>query len=207
MSPQHSDIQALRRSIVGDAREEAGQLLADAQAKAEDIRAQAQAQANAKREAILQRARQEAEALRSHAAAAAQLEAQMLKLKRREQLLERIFAEARRQLASAQEWPDYYEQIARRLVREATRRLGADEVLVQTDERTRQVLDDDVLADLGKELGVSLQAGEPLAQGTGAALETPDGHRRYDNTLGTRLTRMQDGLRAPVYHILRGETV
>jgi len=210
---EQNDIQALKRAIVGDAMEEADQMLADAQAKAEDIRAQAQAQANARRDEILQRAQQEAETLRSHAAAAAQLEAQTLRLKRREQLLERVFAEARRQLASAPQWPDY-EQIARRLVREAVERLGADEVLVRADERTRKVLDDEVLADLGKSLppvggteGGGLRTGAPLTQSTGAILETPDGHRRYDNTLETRLARMQDGLRAPVYHILRGETV
>jgi len=204
--PEHSDIQALERAIIGDAREEAGQILADARARAEDIRRQAEKQADAKRDMILQRAQQEAETLHSHAAAAAQLEAQTLRLKRREQLLERVFANARQQLASAPGWPDY-EQIARHLVREAAERLGADEALVRADERTRQVLDDDMLVDLGKELGVHLQAGEPLAQGTGAALETPDGHRRYDNTLETRLARMQDELRAPVYHILMGETL
>jgi len=213
MSPKHSDIQALERAIISDAREETEQILADAQARAEDIRAQAQAQADAEREAILQQARQEAETLRSHAAAAAQLEAQTLKLKRREQLLERVFTDARQQLASAPQWPDY-EQIARRLVREAVERLGADEVLVRADERTQKVLNDEVLADLGKSLlpvggteGGGLRTGAPLTQSTGVALETPDGHRRYDNTLETRLARMQDGLRAPVYHILRGETV
>lgn len=205
MTPEYNDIQALGSAIKGDARGEADQILADAQARAEDIRQQAQAQADTERETILQRARQEAGTLRSHAAAAAQLEAQTLKLKRREQLLERVFAEARQQLASALQWPDY-EQIARHLVREAAKRLGADEVLVRADEGTRKVLEDDVLADLGEELGMHLRAGELLAQGTGVVLETPDEHRRYDNTLETRLARMQDGLRAPVYHILMGET-
>jgi V/A-type H+-transporting ATPase subunit E len=205
MRSEYNDIQALKSAIKGDARGEADQVLADAQARAEDIRQQAEAQADAECEAILKRARQEAEAQRSHAAAAAQLEAQTLKLKRREQLLERVFADARRQLASAPQWP-YYEQIVRRLVREAVERLGADEVLVRADEGTRKVLDDDVLADLGEELGIHLRVGEPLAQGTGIVLETPDGHRRYDNTLETRLAHMQNRLRAPVYHILMGET-
>ncbi len=233
--PEYNDIQTLERAIIGDAKEETEQILADAQARAEDIRQQAETQANAKREAILQRAQQEAEILRSHAAAAAQLEAQTLRLKRREQLLERVFAGARQQLASAPQWPDY-EQIARRLVREAVERLGADEVLVRADENTRRVLDDKALADLGKALppvggtegerfppvggtererfppvggieggGVRLRVGEPLARGTGIVLETPDGHRRYDNTLETRLARMQNILRASVYHILMGE--
>jgi len=212
--PEYNSIQALERAIIGDAKEETEQILADAQAKAEDIRRQAEQQADTKREAILQRARQEAETLRSHAAAAAQLEAQTLKLRRREQLLERVFAGARQQLASAPQWPDY-KQIARRLVREAVERLGADEVLVRADENTRRVLSDEVLTDLEKSFppvggteggGVRLRVGEPLARGTGIVLETPDGHRRYDNTLETRLARIQNTLRASVYHILMGET-
>ena len=206
MMSEQSDIEALKRAIIGDAKGETEHILDDARARAEGLHQQAEAQANAEREAILQRARQKAETLHSHAMAAAQLEAQTLKLKRREQLLEHIFANARQQLTSAPEWSDY-EQIARHLVREAAERLGADEVLMHADEGTQEVLNDDVLADLGKELGVHLRAGEPLTQGTGLVLETPDGHRRYDNTLETRLARMQDGLRAPVYHILRGETV
>ena len=148
---EQNDIQALERAIIDDAKGETEHILDDARARAEDIRQQAEKQAAAKRDEILQRAQQEVERLRSHAAAAAQLDAQTLKLKRREQLLERVFAEARRQLASAPEWPDY-EQITRRLVREAVERLGADEVLVRADERTRKVLNDEVLADLGESL-------------------------------------------------------
>jgi V/A-type H+-transporting ATPase subunit E len=204
MMSEQSDIEALKRAIIGDAKGETEHILDDARARAEGLHQQAEAQANAEREAILQRARQKAETLHSHAMAAAQLEAQTLKLKRREQLLEHIFASARQQLTSAPEWPDY-EQIARHLVREAAERLGADEVLMHADEGTQEVLNDDVLADLGKELGVHLRAGEPLTQGTGLVLETPDGHRRYDNTLETRLARTQNTLRAPVYHILTGE--
>jgi vacuolar-type H+-ATPase subunit E/Vma4 len=205
MSPEQSDIQALESTIMEEAREEASQILADAQAQAESIQQQAQAQADAEREVILQRAREEAKALREHAAAAAQLEAQTLKLKRREQLLERTFADARRELASVPQWLDY-EQIAHRLVYEALENLGADEVLVRADEGTRRVLGDEVLADLGRGLGVHMRIGEPLTQSTGIVLETPDGHRRYDNTLETRLARMRDALRTPVYRALMGET-
>jgi V/A-type H+-transporting ATPase subunit E len=205
MSPERNDIQALVGAIREEVAGEAGQILANARTQAEGIRRQAQTQADAEREAILQRARQEAKALREHTAAAAHLEAQTLKLKRREQLLERAFAEARRQLASASQWPDY-EQIAHRLVREAVERLGAAEVVVRVDEETRRVLSDEALAELGEELGVRLRDGEPLTRSGGAVVETPDGHRRYDNTLETRLARMRESLRTPVYHILMGET-
>ena len=48
--------------------------------------------------------------------------------------------------------------------------------------------------------------GEPLKQGMGVVVQTPDGHRRYDNTLETRMTRLQDAMRNPVYRLLMGES-
>jgi len=199
-------IRALQQAIMEEAVSEAEQILADAHAQAETIRAEAEAQANAEREARLQRARQTAESLRGQAAAAAQIEAQTLRLKRREQLLARVFDEARHQLAAAPQWPDYPE-IARRLAREAIETLHADEVIVHTDPATGRILDTRALGELAQELGVRLSMGEPLSDGTGVIVETADGHRRYDNTLETRLARMQDSLRAPVYRILAGEAV
>lgn len=200
--PDH--IKALQQAIMEDAVGEAEQILAEAHARAEAIRAEAEAQADAEREMRLQRARQAAETVRGQVVAAAQIEAQTIRLKRREQLLECVFDEARRQLADAPRWPDYPE-IARRLAREAVEMLGADEVLVRADLATRRVLDDGALAELAQELGVRLSTGESLNRGTGVVVETADGHRRYDNTLETRLARMRDALRAPVYRILAGE--
>jgi V/A-type H+-transporting ATPase subunit E len=205
MSPERAGIQALKSAIMAEATEEVSTILAEAQARAESISQQAQTQAGAEGEAILQRARGEAKALREHTIATAQLEAQTLRLKRREQLLERAFADARQQLSAVPQSPDYA-QIASRLLREAVERLGVDEVVVRADEETRRVFGDRALADIGGELGVRLRAGEPLARSTGVVLETPDGHLRYDNTLETRLARMRDVLRTPVYHILMGET-
>lgn len=205
MSPERDGIQALKSAIIDEATEEASTIVAEAQARAESISQQARTQAGAEGEAILQRAREEAKALREHTIATAQLEARTLRLKRREQLLERAFADARQQLSAVPQSPDYA-QIARRLLREAVEQLGVDEVVVRADEETRRVLGDGALADIGGELGVRLRVGEPLARSTGVVLETPDGHLRYDNTLETRLARMRDVLRTPVYHILMGET-
>lgn len=204
MSPEQNGIHALAHAIQEEANGEANRILAKAQTEADSIRRQAQAQAETQEEAILEQAQREAEALRDHATAAAQLEAQKLKLERREQLLERVFADARRQLASAAQWPDYG-SIARHLLREAIERLGTDMVVVRVDETTRRALGDKALTDLEREFDIHLRFGEPLTQSHGIAVETSDGHRLYDNTLETRLARMQAGLRTSVYHTLMGE--
>ncbi len=200
------NIKALQQAIMEDAIGEADQILSEAQAQAEAIRAEAEAQANAERQTRLARARQAAETVRGQVTAAAQIEAQTLRLKRREQLLERVFDDARQQLADVLQWPDYAE-IARRLAREAIEILGADEVVLHTDTATGRVLGEQAIAQLAQELGVRLSAGEPLNHHIGVVAETADGHRRYDNTLETRLVRMRDALRAPVYRILAGEAV
>jgi V/A-type H+-transporting ATPase subunit E len=204
MSTEQNNIEALERAIMEEANEDARRILGEAQAKAERVQRQTQGQANAEREAILRKARQEAETLQNHAVAAAQRDAQTLRLARRENLLERTFAAARDELSRITERPDYPD-IVRTLAREGARNLGAREVVARTDDYTRGVLTDDVLAELSQELNVRLGTGEPLDRGTGVLVETPDGHRRFDDTLETRLARMQESLRTPVYRILMGE--
>jgi vacuolar-type H+-ATPase subunit E/Vma4 len=195
------DPQELEQAIMHEAEAEAKKILDDAHLQATRIKQHAQTEVKAEREAILQEARQKAAAQHKQSYAKAQQEAQMLKLRRREQLLERVFAEARERLASIPGRPDHV-QIGHRLVREAVERLAVDEIIVRTDGGTWENLDEATLKALGEELGVHLIPGERLAQGTGVVLETPEGHRYYDNTLETRLERIQNTLRAPVYRIL-----
>ena len=165
---------------------------------------EAQSEVKAEGNVMLESARKKADTLRSQAEASARIDAQTLKLKRREQLLAQVFERARERLASATQWPDY-DQVARQLVRDAVKHLGSDNILVRADPQTQKVLTPDVLAEMSTEIGVYMRPGEPLSEGTGIILETPDGHCRYDNRLETRLARIQSALRASVYHILTGE--
>jgi len=195
----------LSREVVGEAQAEARQILEDARTKAESIRQMAQQQAEARREEVLQRARQEMEPIRSQTVASAQLEAQRLRLESREQLLGRVFSEAREELRSAPQWPDYPE-ILGRLIGEAAANLAAEELILRADVQTEKDLSDAFLAELSGQLGVPLRRGELLNEGVGIIAETPDGHRRYQNTLEARLRRFQETLRAPVYRLLTGRS-
>ncbi len=206
MTSEEEGIQVLSRAVQGEVRNEIKEILDDAQAKAEATRQRAQEQAAAERKGIMQRASQEAHRIRSQAVATARSKARSVQLERREKVLDGAFQAARRQLASLQQQSDYGE-IAAHLLREALTRLQADTARVQADAQTRALLTDEVVAQISKDLGVRVEFGLPLAQGTGVIVETTDGHRRYDNTLETRLSRMQDGLRSPVYHVLVGESL
>ena len=47
--------------------------------------------------------------------------------------------------------------------------------------------------------------GDVLEEGTGVIVDASDGHLHFDNTLETRLSRLQSSLRSSVYHVLMGE--
>jgi vacuolar-type H+-ATPase subunit E/Vma4 len=206
MKAVEEDLRALSRAVLHEARAEAEQILADATTKADVTRRRAQEQADKERQEILARARQEAEHIRREAIATAQMQARTVQLERREKLLNDVFEQARQRLPSVQQWTDYGE-IARRLTREAITRLDADAVLLRADAQARELLSDEVLASLAQELGVQVQWGVTLEREAGVIAETPDGHRRYYNTLQARLDRQQEALRSPVYRLLVGESV
>ncbi len=205
MSPQQGSIQALENAIMAEANREARQILKEARTKADRIKRESQLETEIECKTIIQQARAEAEMMQGHAAAAAQLEAQTLKLQRREQLLVSVLSAARQRLSAVTQWPEYGD-IVRELIREAAAKLNADELLIHTDATTQAVLSDAVLSELSATLAMRLTRGEPLLSGVGVVLETPNGHRRYDNTLETRMQRIQESLRTDIYHILRGNS-
>lgn len=197
-------VQVLEQAIIEIAQQEAQVILDEAKAKADSIRKQAQADAVAESERIRQAAQQTATHHVAQAIARAQLEAQMLKLQRREQLLNRTFDKVREHLPLIPQHTDY-RMIVQRLIGEAVAHLGDEAFVVQADAATNHVLDDAFLKDLAQTLNVHLERGAPLETGTGVVLSTSNGHRRYDNTLETRLTRIQNDMRTTVFHILTGE--
>lgn len=197
-------IQVLESTIMEIAQQEVQAILDEAHAKADGLRQQAQAKAAVESARILAEAQQTVEKLIDQATAKAQLEAQMLKLQRREQALVRTFVKARLQLATIPERPDYAD-LVRRLISEAATYMGDAAFVIRADAATNRVLDQALLEDLTQQLNVQLERGPQLEEGIGIVLTTPDGHRRYDNTLETRLTRIQDNVRTAVFHLLAGD--
>jgi vacuolar-type H+-ATPase subunit E/Vma4 len=191
MKSPDENIKVLSRAVLSDAREDAEQALNEAKAKAEEIRQNAREEAEANRSRIMEQAHREAERVRSQAVAVAQLE--------------EVFSEAHQKLTAMQRDSDY-EQVAERLLRESLKQLNADMARVRADKTTQEIFTTSLLEKVSKDLDVKIQMGETLEQGTGVVVETMDGHRQLDNTLETRLTRMEEALRTPVYRILTGES-
>jgi len=206
MKNSPEDIEMLARAILTEARDESEQIKAEATEKAEAVRKRAQEQAEAERKMILDRANQDAERLRSQSVATAQLKVRSMKLEDREKLLDGVFEEVKKQLDAVKNRPDY-DAIAALLLREALTQLRVKKAEVKADESTQKALRKGALDEISKELKGEFSLAGTLDEGTGIVVDAAGGKIHYDNTLETRLSRLQNTLRSSVYKVLMGEKV
>lgn len=204
MKPEEENIENLSRAILLEAKSDAEQIQADAKEKANAVRQQAQLRAESERKEILEHARHEAERIRSQVVATAQMKARTLQLEHREKLLDKVFNAAKEKLSGLQKRPDY-DKIAAELIREALVQLKVDQAEIRVDAATQKVLKDQALTNISKELKTQLSVGKALDNGIGIVIDADSGRLHYDNTLETRLNRLQSVLRSAVYHVLMGE--
>jgi len=204
MKNEAQDIEMLSRAILTEAREDANQIKSEAREKADAIRKRAHEQAERERKAILELARQDAERLRGQAVATAQLKSRSLELAHREQLLDRVFKTVKEKLPDVQKRPDY-DQIAAMLLREALVQLRVDKAQIRADKTTKSLLEKKALGEISKELNGQFTSAGEVEEGTGIVVDAADGKLHYDNTLETRLHRLESTLRSSVYKVLIGE--
>jgi vacuolar-type H+-ATPase subunit E/Vma4 len=205
MNSETENIVELERAILIEAREEAEQMQVEAKAKADAIHKRAQEQAESERKVILDRANQDAERLRSQATATAQLKARSSQLEHREKLLDSVFVEVKKQLDAVKKRPEY-DAVAAMLLREALTELRVKKAEIRADESTQKALKKGALDELAKELKGEFSLAGALEEGTGVVVDASDGKIHYDNTLETRLNRLQNTLRSSVYKVLMGES-
>lgn len=205
MKSEKQDIEMLELAILTEAREEAGQLQVEAKQKADAIHKRAQEQALQDRRSILERAQQDAERLRSQATATAQLKARSSQLEHREKILDGVFEEVKKQLGAVVKRADY-DAVAALLLREALTQLRVNKAEIRADEATQKALKKGALDQLAKELNGEFTLAGALEEGSGVIVNASGGKLHYDNTLETRLDRLQNTLRSAVYKVLMGES-
>lgn len=203
MKSEEEDIELLARAIMAEARDEAEHLQVEAKEKADAIRKRAQEQAEAERKTILARAKEDADRLRSQSSATSQLKSRSMQLEKREKILNDVFEDVRKQLVSAKKRPDY-SAIVNMLAQEALSQLKVTDAEILADENTQKALK---LDDLSKEFKGKFTFGKKLEEGTGVIVSASGGKLHYDNTLETRLSRLQGSLRSSVYKMLMGDKV
>ena len=198
------NIEPLTRAILKEAEVDAKQMREEAKTKADDIRQRAQVEAEKVRREILDKAQQEADRLRSQTVSSAQLKARTMQLENREKLLDRVFDAAKEKLGDIQKRPDY-DQLAAMLLREALVQLRVNKAEIRADPATRAILEKKALHNISSELKGQFTFANNLEEGSGVVIEAADGKLHYDNTLETRLQRLQSTLRSSVHKILMGE--
>ena len=83
--------------------------------------------------------------------------------------------------------------------------LRVDKAQVRADKTTKAILEKGALDELSRELNGQFTSADVLEEGTGIIVDAADGKLHYDNTLETRLERLESTLRAAVYKVLMGE--
>jgi vacuolar-type H+-ATPase subunit E/Vma4 len=91
------------------------------------------------------------------------------------------------------------------VLREALVQLRVNTAQVKADKTTQGILEKKALSEISRELNGQFTMGDPLEEGIGVVVDAADGKLHYDNTLETRLHRLQGTLRASVYKVLMGE--
>jgi vacuolar-type H+-ATPase subunit E/Vma4 len=119
-------------------------------------------------------------------------------------LLDRVFKAVKEKLPEIQKRPDY-DQIAAMLMREALTQLTVKKAEIRADETTQKSLKKGALDEISRELNGEFAIAGGLEEGRGVVVDAADGKLHYDNTLETRLSRLQGELRSSVYHVLMGE--
>jgi V-type H+-transporting ATPase subunit E len=127
-------------------------------------------------------------------------------LEHREKLLDGVFAEVKKQLEAVRERPDY-DVVAALLLREALTELRVHKAEIRADESTQKALRKGALDEIARELKGEFTLAGVLEEGNGIIVDASGGKIHYDNTLETRLSRLQSTLRSSVYKVLMGESV
>jgi V/A-type H+/Na+-transporting ATPase subunit E len=205
MTPD-GNFERLSRDILQQAQSEAGQVISDAKIKADQIKKQAEEEAESEKSRIIEQAKRDSERIRSQAIATTQLKARTLLLESREILLKEVFVEVLKKLPSVQQWNDYDKTIEK-LALEAISQMNSKNVVIRADEATSKLLSDSILKVLKSKYDGTIELGEILENKNGVIVSTSNGHLNYDNTLETRLNKLENELRSPVYHLLMGESL
>jgi len=182
-------------------------ILSEAREEVEKLKEEARRRGETKAEWILRKARNQAEVERQRIIANARLEVRKKRLAVQEEYIRKVIDELKNRLVSLPD--DEYFPILVDLAAKAVVELGADSVVIRSNDRTLKLIVEKLpefkekLAEkLGKPVEVTL--GEPVQTTGGVIVESPDGSVRVDNTFEARIERFEGELRAAIARALFG---
>jgi vacuolar-type H+-ATPase subunit E/Vma4 len=201
VAPAFGDLDALLAGIHRQTQQRAIASTTKAQQVASAVLAEAETQAAALREAARVRAGHEAAALEQRLLAQAELEANGVWLRAREELLERVYAQAEVELR-ARVAESGYARVLERLAVEAVATLSGDTITLHAAPAGHALLTSERLDAWARD-GVRFERAESPADGWGGLIALC-GRERFDASFGDRLAEGRTRLRERVFAELMG---
>ncbi|MEM2874991.1 MAG: V-type ATP synthase subunit E family protein [Candidatus Hadarchaeales archaeon] len=192
--------QLIAEDIIKEAREEAERIVAEARKEAEATLEAAKITAKETEEARLREAERMGAAEMERILSEGRLRIKKEILRRREELIESVFARARKELEEHVRSRKYEEDLVR-IVKKAVKGIGARKVVVRTNRRDLGIIEREKRT-IERETGASLALGDPIIVTGGVRVVAPDLRVELDETFEGRLAREMESLRVKVAETL-----
>jgi len=192
-------IDDLIKAVEVSGQERLSEIMERSKAEADEIIREAQAKDAPIRKRLIDDAKQSVEIQRNKLLSAAREKSRMEVAKTKNEIFEKVFDEAPRQLASVREHPQYRENL-KVLLGEALRDLGNSDIVLHIDKR-----DEALWKEILNELKVNYQIVTDLTCAGGLNVNTRDERFVIFNTLESRLKKAKEIYRPEIFSILFGE--
>jgi vacuolar-type H+-ATPase subunit E/Vma4 len=198
--------------IIQMAEAEVNKTTSEARAEAEEARKEAELKADSEAEDITNRGTQEAKREKQRIIAGARLKAKRKKMSMQEQLMEESFEQATtylQELFSKGKDAEYnYDTIIVSFVKEAAEIIGDHSLQLSFNERDKKKFEpllpritENVSQSLGRKITLTVSE-KTISTLGGVNVKGEDGTVGVDNTIESRLSRFNEGLKAEVTRIL-----
>jgi len=203
MTADNSSEEAIIQKILEDAEAQARRILDGARRTGDSHRKKAETEAARVRQEIMDQAQAKADTLRAKEIATARMEAKRILLAAREEVVNAALHRIEEELAGLRK-SEGYREILLRLAREAIQAIGGSKVVLKLSKADEGLVDQDFLAELERtlvadeakarvEIDVRFEA--DLDDG-GCIATSGDGRIIFDNTFTGRFERMKPELRS-----------
>ena len=202
MSNISRGLASITKEILEDAERDARNIISRAEATAERILKHAKEEAERRYDEIIRKGKERIKDKKRQAISLFELETKNNLLEAKEEIIEEVYDEAIKRLRQYTLTEEYTNCIFR-LIREASRQIKSDALIIRLNERDYQILTKKRLDELSRKLGVKIIKSDEKINCTGGVVVTSlDGKIIVDNTFENRLRALKDPLRTKIAKIL-----
>jgi len=202
MSNISRGLASITKEILEDAERDARNIISRAEAEAERILKHAKEEAERRYEEIIKKGKERIKDKKRQAISLFELETKNNLLEAKEEIIEEVYDEAIKRLRQYTLTEEYTNCIFR-LMREASRQINSDALIIRLNERDHQILTKKRLDELSRKLGVKIiKSDEKINCIGGVVVTSLDGKIIVDNTFENRLRILKDSLRTKIAKIL-----